>query len=530
MPGETRIEVAQIVTRFMAGAGGVALRGALNLDPDRYHVTIVTGQGGPLTDRAEAAGMRVVIVPSLVAPISPEDDIGALRELTSLCRSARFDVVHTHSAKAGALGRIAAHRAKVPLIVHTYHGLPFHEFQSPVRRSAYVAIERRLARITDAVLAIGSGVATEALRRGLADPSTLRTIAPVVEATTVLRTSKSRAAARAALGIDDATPVIGTVGRIDYQKAPEHLVAAMAALRHRDAMAVWIGSGPRLDEVEALVRAAGLGDRFLFAGERTNVAELLPAFDVFAMASRYEGLPCAVVEAMRCGVPVVATAVNSMPDLVIPGESGILVPPGRPDLLAGALDGLLDDPSTADRLVRRGRELAGETFDAARLAVVLDQVYSGGHSNLRGAVSISQRVDRTSPAASPWLTLCAAGTVEIDAREVRGAVVGQLPADTPVVLVDDRPFSRRRLRRLADRSSVVIERELIVLPTAGRPIILVDDTEAAVRHFWTTIATVPPGLAYTALPAAAMLGVARLLPWRLTGAAAPGRALIGRQR
>jgi glycosyltransferase involved in cell wall biosynthesis len=383
MPGQTRVEVAQIVTRFIAGAGGVALRGALNLDPDRYHVTIVTGQGGPLTDRAEAAGLRVVIEPSLVSPLSPKDDVKALRQLTDLCRSARFDVVHTHSAKAGALGRFAAHRAEIPLIVHTYHGFPFHEFQSPARRAAYVAIERRLARITDAVLAIGSGVATEALRRGLADPSTLRTIAPVVEATTVLRTSESRAAARAALGIDgidgvdNATPVIGTVGRIDYQKAPEHLVTAVAALRHRDAMAVWIGSGPRRDEVAELVRAAGLSDRFLFAGERTDVAELLPAFDVFAMASRYEGLPCAVVEAMRCGVPVVATAVNSMPDLVIPGESGILVPPGRPDLLAGALDGLLDDPSTADRLVRRGRELAGETFDAARLAVVLDQVYSG---------------------------------------------------------------------------------------------------------------------------------------------------------
>jgi hypothetical protein len=142
-------------------------------------------------------------------------------------------------------------------------------------------------------------------------------------------------------------------------------------------------------------------------------------------------------------------------------------------------------------------------------------------------MSISQRPDRTSP---PWLTLCPAGTVEIDAREVRRVVTGQLPADTPVVLVDGRPFSRRRLRRLADRLSVMIERELIVLPSVGRPIILVDDTEAAVRHFWTAIATVPPGLAFTALPATAMLGLARLMPWRWTGAAAPGRAIIGRQQ
>jgi hypothetical protein len=144
-------------------------------------------------------------------------------------------------------------------------------------------------------------------------------------------------------------------------------------------------------------------------------------------------------------------------------------------------------------------------------------------------MSVSQGAERTSPAASPWLTLCPAGTVEIDARDVRGAA-RQRPADTPVVIVDDRPFSRRRLRRLADRLSVVIERELIVLPTVGRPIILVDDTEAAVRHFWTAIATVPPGLAFTALPATAMLGLVRFLPWRWTGAAAPGRAIIGRQR
>lgn len=380
MYSSQRIEVAQIVTRFIAGAGGVALRGVRPLDPDRYRVTIITGQGGPLTDRAADAGMEVVLLPSLVAPLSPRDDITALRELTDLCRAGRYDVVHTHSAKAGALGRIAAHRAGVPRIVHTYHGFPFHEFQNPLRKAAYIGIERRLARITDAVLAIGSGVATEALRRGLARPSTLRTIAPVVEAITVPRTPESRAAARAELGISDSVPVVGTVGRLDYQKAPEHLIAAMAALQHQDAIAVWVGSGPGLADARALVRRTGLTDRFVFAGERADVASLLPAFDVFAMASRYEGLPCAVVEAMRCGVPVVATAVNSVPDLVVPGESGVLVPPGRPAVLAAAIDGVLDDPVTAARMAGQAQILAGSNFDSERLAEVLDQVYTGGRT------------------------------------------------------------------------------------------------------------------------------------------------------
>ncbi|MFI5693726.1 glycosyltransferase [Kribbella sp. NPDC051586] len=380
MAGDGRIEVAQIVTRFIAGAGGVALRGVLPLDPARYRITIVTGQGGPLTDRAAAAGMRVVIEPSLVSPLAPNDDRHALRRLIELCREDRYDVVHTHSAKAGALGRLAAHRAGVPRIVHTYHGFPFHEFQNPLRRAAYVAIEQRLARITDSVLAIGSGVATEALRRGLATPSTLRTITPVVESVTVPRTDSSRAAARAGLGLGPELPLIGTVGRIDYQKAPEHFIAAIAALRHTAAVAVWIGSGPGEREAKELVRRAGLSDRFVFAGERSDVPHLLPAFDVFAMASRYEGLPCAVVEAMRCGIPVVATAVNSVPDLVIPGESGVLVPPGRPRLLAEAIDDLLDDRPKADRMARLGQQGAGSTYDAESLAEVLDQVYSAPRS------------------------------------------------------------------------------------------------------------------------------------------------------
>jgi glycosyltransferase involved in cell wall biosynthesis len=372
-----RVEVAQVVTRFIAGAGGVALRGALALDAERFHVTIITGEGGPLLEKAEAAGMRVIVEPSLVSPIAPRSDATALARLTTLMEQHRFDVVHTHSAKAGALGRVAAHRAGVPLVVHTYHGFPFHEFQSAGRRAAYVAIERRLAAYTDVVLAIGSGVALEALRRGLARPGALRTVTPVVDGRTVARTPAASAHARDLLGLPAEATVVGTVGRLDYQKAPEHLVEAVAALRHRDTYAVWIGSGPDLDQVRRLVAEAGLEKRFVLAGERTDVPDLLPALDMFVMASRYEGLPCALVEAMRCGLPAVVTAVNSVPDLVVPGESGLLVPPGRPALLAEAIDDQLDHPDRAARMARRGRVLAADArYDAEQLGGVLTEVYT----------------------------------------------------------------------------------------------------------------------------------------------------------
>ena len=372
------VKVVQVVTRFIAGAGGVALRGVRHLDPERFEVTVVTGEGGPLTDLAEAAGIEVVLEPSLVPTISPRHDARALARLTDLFVRRGFDVVHTHSAKAGVVGRLAARRARTPLVAHTYHGFPFHDFQDRLHHAAYVAAERRLVPVTDVVLAVGRGVATEALRRGLARPGSLYTVAPAVEGVCVERSPATRARARELLELDSFSPVVGTVGRLDYQKAPEHFVEAVSRLRDRDALAVWVGAGPQLELTRALLRRTGLTDRVRLVGERADVARLLPAFDVFAMASRYEGLPCAVVEAMRCGLPVVATAVNSVPDLVVPGESGLLVPPGRPRALAEAIDTLLEDPERADVMARRGRELAGPGFDAEELSALLARIYTKG--------------------------------------------------------------------------------------------------------------------------------------------------------
>ena len=180
--GDRVQQVATVITRLEGGAGILALRGAMTLDADAFGLTLVTGRGSPrLLDQARAAGLRVVIEPSLRPEIDPLHDALAARRLYALLRRGQFDVVHTHTAKAGVLGRMAARRAEVPWIVHTYHGFPFHEFQWRSRRAAYVAIERRLGRITDLALCVGTGVAVEAVRRGLVSPERIRTIGVAVE-------------------------------------------------------------------------------------------------------------------------------------------------------------------------------------------------------------------------------------------------------------------------------------------------------------------------------------------------------------
>jgi glycosyltransferase involved in cell wall biosynthesis len=371
-----QIRVATVITRFIAGAGGVALRGALALDPERYAVTILSADGGPLLARAEAAGMEVVRLRHMRPELNPVEDWKALAELTDELGRRNLDVVHTHSSKAGALGRVAARRAGVPAIVHTFHGFPFNQFQSAVRRQAYIAIERRLGRVTDAFLAVGGAVAAEAIRLRIAPAERTLVIASAIETDIVPLTPGSRREARRLLGLPPHARVVGTVGRLDSQKAPQDMLAAFARLRRPDTYFVWIGDGPHAARMARAIRRRGLSERFILLGERRDVPALLPGLDVFAMSSRYEGLPCALVEAMTCGVPAVATAVNAVPEAVVNGRTGLLGPPAQPEYLARAVAHLLDNPDVASRMALAAQAALGDAFEPQRLGRDLVETYN----------------------------------------------------------------------------------------------------------------------------------------------------------
>ncbi len=279
----------------------------------------------------------VVSVPELVSQISPGRDHRALRMLTAELAGGGYDIVHTHSAKAGALGRLAAERAGTPRVVHTFHGFPFHEFQSRARRRRTSASSATSAAAPTS--SSPSAARWRPRRCGGASPC------PSGSGSSIRRSSIAaspaspavRAAARRRLGVPVGCKVVGTVGRVDYQKAPESFVDAIAALDRADVYAVWIGDGPLRREMERRAERRGLQHRFRCVGHRDDVPALLPGLDVFVMASRYEGLPCAVAEAMTVGLPVVATAVNAVPDVVLPGETGLLAGPERPQQLAAAI-------------------------------------------------------------------------------------------------------------------------------------------------------------------------------------------------
>jgi glycosyltransferase involved in cell wall biosynthesis len=382
------IRVAQVVTKLSAGAGGITLRGALALDPARYSTTILAGQCGPLADRAEQAGIDVIRLRHM-APgrrINPWVDVQGVREVMTHLAAGDFDLVHTHSSRAGALGRIAARRIGVPALVHSFHGFPFHEFQSVITRHVVLAIERRLSAITDFFVTDGTVVAAEAVRLKLAPPERVRAIASPIDSDIRVVSEASRREARRLLGLPESAKVVGTAARLQAQKAPLTMVKAIALLGRDDVYMVWIGDGELRAKAERLAAKLGLGDRVLMLGDRTDVARLLPALDVFAMSSLFEGLPCALVEAMTCGIPVVATAVNSVPEIVVSGKTGLLARPADAGSLSRALGHMLDHPAEAERMASAARVHLGERFRPDVLGADLMDVYESALAFARAGV------------------------------------------------------------------------------------------------------------------------------------------------
>src|ERR671936_668300 len=369
------LRVAHVTANFADGSGGITLREALALD-DRYVSTILAPEDGTLFERAEDAGLQVVRLRKMGRGrrVYPWADVEALRELGDHLRAGGFDVVHTHAGRAGAIGRVAAHRLGGCAIVHTLHGFPFNEFQSPVARVPLRTIERRLARITDYFVTDGTFVASEAVRLKIASPERVRAVISPIDPVPPV-SEAARRDARRVLGIPDGAKVIGTAARLAVQKAPLDMVRAIAGLRRPDVYMVWLGDGDLRAKTERLLEAEGLRDPFLLPGDRDDVPRLLPAFDVFAMSSLWEGLPCSVVEAMTCGIPVVATGVNSVPEIVISGKTGLLARPGDPASLSRALAYMLDHPLEAARMAAAARAHIGEQFRSDLLGEELMEAY-----------------------------------------------------------------------------------------------------------------------------------------------------------
>lgn len=378
--GEPPAMVLHVITRMiLGGAQQNTLQSAAGVDAKRFRAGIVsgpqTGPEGSLHEAARARGVPLQLVPSLRRELRPLADLRALLALVRRFRRTRPSVVHTHSSKAGILGRWAAWLAGAPAIVHTVHGWSFHEHQSLPVRAGYRLLERLTAPITDAFVVVSRADLERGVAAGIGSRERYRVIRSAIDTAKLARGSPGRTELRRRWGLDPSMRVIGTVGRLSAQKDPLGFVACAAhvARRAADAHFVMIGDGPLRERVEERIAGAGLEHRFTLTGLVPDAAEQIPGFDVFVSSSGWEGLPRVLLEALWLGVPVVATDLPGSREALADGALGSLVAPGDPAALATAVLRRLGDDAPAPAAARQRVEME---FGLARMLADLDALYT----------------------------------------------------------------------------------------------------------------------------------------------------------
>jgi glycosyltransferase involved in cell wall biosynthesis len=343
--------VLLLITLAEVGGAQAYVASLLPALAGRFDVVVAAHGSGPLRAAAAEAGVRFVGLEHVRRSINPWRDFAGFVELVRLLRRERPDIVHASSSKAGVLGRLAAFAVGVPIRIFTVHGWAFGAHSGLAAR-LYRWADRLLRPITTVTICVSESERTAGLRARTCSAQRTVVIRNAVPLDGVPRAYPDRT-----------RPLLVAVGRLKAPKDFVTLVRALAVLPPDSFDALLVGDGPDRPMLEAEVRRLGLRDRVRLAGERHDVAELLAAADVFVLSSLSEGLPVSVLEAMAAGLPVVASRVGGVPELVAEGETGLLVAPSDAHDLAGALGRLIGDRELRRRLGAAGRVRAETQFD-----------------------------------------------------------------------------------------------------------------------------------------------------------------------
>lgn len=322
--------VCHVITKLeLGGAQEVALYAVSHLDPSKFRPLLVAGPGGLLTDEAKTlTGVDVHILSSLARQVHLFADLVALVELIFLFRRLRPTIVHTHSSKAGILGRWAAWCARVPVIIHTIHGYGITPAQPSWLRRILILLERMTGRITTHWVAVAKADIEKGIEWGLFDRTQVSVVRPGIDPLPfqTMINKAARQTLRSEFGAGPADFLVGTVACLKPQKAPEDFVAVAKHVCETlpNARFVLIGDGDLRPRIESLIDANGLHARLHLAGWRRDISTVMKVFDAFLLTSHWEGLPRVLLEARTIGLPVVATRVGGVEEAIVQGRHGWL--------------------------------------------------------------------------------------------------------------------------------------------------------------------------------------------------------------
>jgi glycosyltransferase involved in cell wall biosynthesis len=366
------VPALRMITRLNVGGPArqaLLLSGAL--EPE-YSTTLAAGRPSAAEGELSHGGVTVRYLP-LVRPLRPAHDARALVAARSLLSQTGARLLHTHTAKAGTVGRLAALGRPDLRTVHTFHGHVLDGYFGPRVQRAFVEVERRLARHTDVLIAVSPEIRDELLELRIGRPSQYEVVPVGLDLTAFLAVTGGSGRFRATLGLGGDVPLVGAVGRLVPIKDLETLLAAMTTLPGVH-LAV-VGDGDQRPALQARATALGLDRRVHFTGWAVDVAEVMADLDVVVLTSRNEGTPVSLIETAACGRPVVATRVGGVATVVLDGVTGWLAPPGSPDEIGRLIRRLLDDPAARRRMGEAGRAHVRRRFGSERLVRDIRALY-----------------------------------------------------------------------------------------------------------------------------------------------------------
>ncbi len=383
------MKILHIITRLILGGAQENTILSCEGSADEGHEVILAhgpiyGPEGSLADRATAAQYQTVEIPSLVRAIHPVKDYLAYRQIRKLIRETRPDVIHTHSSKAGILGRAAAwaeleKRNGGHAVIHTIHGLPFHPYQSSAIRRLYIALERYAARRCHRIACVADAMRDQALAAGIGQRDQYLTIRSGMEVNHYLHPPVDRSSQRAELGFQEDDIVIGTVARLAELKGHDDLIESLASVLadRPEIKLLWVGDGWLRAELEQKIAERRLTGNITITGlvPPQRVAEMMQAMDILAHPSYREGLARTLPQALLCTVPVVSYDCDGAGEVCIDGQTGKLVKTGDKNALRDAILWMVDHESERKQMAERGRERCTRQFDHQRMVQQLHELY-----------------------------------------------------------------------------------------------------------------------------------------------------------
>jgi glycosyltransferase involved in cell wall biosynthesis len=377
-----RAKVVHIITKMeLGGAQQNTLFTVAHLNPAEFQAHLLAGPGGELFDEAQTCG-RFHLVPDLIREVRPLRDLNAFLQIKKILEEIKAGppsapvIVHTHSSKAGVLGRLAARAAGIPVAIHSIHGYGFNDYQPAPVRWLYILLERLCSRITSCFIAVSQANIDRGLALGLFSKETVRLIRSGIDIGQCKSPSVARPDMRRRLQVPQDCPLVIMVACLKPQKAPLDYVRVCSRIAARLPHAHFLlaGDGELRSALEAELKKSALSDRFHLLGWQRDIPSLLHASDVLVLTSRWEGLPRVIPQAMSAGLPVVATRADGSPEAVRQGQTGFVLEPGDIAGIAEKTVYLLENTSKASRMGQAAQALVSE-FDISRMVADQETLY-----------------------------------------------------------------------------------------------------------------------------------------------------------